>query len=42
MKNLTDKFVDIMFGKTADKATKIIVACCAVYIGIMIVMGIIS
>lgn len=42
MKNLADKFVDIMFGKTADKITKVALVCCAVYIAIMIVMGIIS
>ena len=42
MKNLTDKIGAKMFGKTSDKITKVALVCCAVYIVIMIVMGIIS
>lgn len=42
MKNITDKIGDIMFGKTSDKITKFLLICCAIYIAIMIVMGIVS
>lgn len=42
MKNLTDKIGDIMFGKTSDKITKVLLVCCAIYIAVMIVMGIAS
>lgn len=42
MKNITDRIGDIMFGKTADKITKFITACCVIYIVIMILMAILS
>lgn len=42
MKNITDKISDIMFGKTADIITKVLLVCCAIYIAAMVIMGVAS